>query len=301
MSVPTNTYQTYQSIGNREDLIDVITNIAPKETWFMSNIASTRATSIKHEWQTDTLASPTANAQIEGDDPAASAVTPTVRVQNSCQILWKPFQISETQQAIKKAGRSSEIDYQTTKATTELARDIEYAFIVNASEVTGTSGVARQLKGVLGWIATNVTTASATSEELGETKFNDNLALIWAQGGFPSYTLVGSYLKRKITGFSSNVKNVSAEAKVIANTVGLYQSEFGDINVRLHQVMNSAAPGSVINLGSLDLWAKAWLRPVLRSELAKTGSSTKYKVEAELTLESRQEKGSGKMTGFKSS
>jgi len=46
----------------------------------------------------------------------------------------------------------------------------------------------------------------------------------------------------------------------------------------------------------MGLWVKAWLRPVVREELARTGASRKYMIEAELTLEGRQEKGSGKIT-----
>jgi hypothetical protein len=300
MTVPTNTFQTYQSIGNREDLIDVITNISPKETWFTTNTANDRATAIRHEWQTDALAAAGANAQVEGDDFGAAAVVPTSRLANSCQILTKVFQLSETQQAIMTAGRSNELDYQTMKFSAELAKDIEYALIINASEVTGTAAVARQLKGALGWIATNVTTASATTVDLTETVYNDNLGLIWAQGGNPSYTLVGAYQKRKISGFTTNTRNVNADEKKLVSAVSIYESDFGIIQVRLHHVMNATAPGSILNLGELDLWHKAWLRPVKRLELAKTGSSDKWKIEAELTLESRQEKGSGKMTGFKS-
>ena len=55
-------------VGNREDLTDVIYNIAPTETPFMSNIGRTKCTSTYHEWQTDTLASPGLNQQLGGDD-----------------------------------------------------------------------------------------------------------------------------------------------------------------------------------------------------------------------------------------
>ena len=300
MGLPTDTQTVYHTVGNREDLIDVITNISPVDTWFMSNIGSTRATAIKHEWQTDALGAAAENAQLEGDDFAAAAVVATARLQNSCQILVKVFQITETQQAVVSAGRGSEVDYQQTKRSKELARDIEYALLINAAEVTGTSAAARKMKGALGWIATNVTTASATTVDLTEAVYNDNLALIWAQGGFPSYTLVGVYQKRKIAGFTSNVRNINADSQKIVNTVSVYESDFGVIQVRLHQQLNTSAAGTVLNLGVLDLWKKAYLRPILTTKLAKTGSSDKYKIEAELTLESRNEKGSGKMTGYKS-
>lgn len=298
MTPPTNTFQTYQSIGNREDLIDIITNISPMETWVTSNTGSTRAIATLHEWQTDTLSTATANAQKEGDDFTGDLISPTTRLGNYTQILVKPFTISETQRAIVAAGRNDEVDYQTLKKSKELARDIEYALVINSSSASGASGTARQLKGILGYIATNLTTATATSQTLDETTFNKNLSLVWVQGGYPTVTLVGAYQKQKISGFTSNTRRIEAEEKKLVNTVDIYESDFGTIMVRLHHILNDVQPTYIVNLGVLELWVKAWLRPVNRIELAKTGSADKYKIEAELTLESRNEKGSGLMTGF---
>src|SRR3990172_486721 len=126
MAVPTDTFQTYQAKGIREDLIDVITNISPVDTWFTSNSGTARAINTFHEWQTDVLAAAAANTVIEGDDAANVAIVPTVRTGNYTQILRKVFQITDTQEAVKKAGRDSEISYQTQKALKELAKDIEY-------------------------------------------------------------------------------------------------------------------------------------------------------------------------------
>jgi hypothetical protein len=293
------TFQVFQAVGNREDLIDMITTISPVDTWFTSNSGSVRAKNASaHDWQTDALAAAGANAQVEGSDASAGTVTPTVRLTNACQILRKTFLISNTQEAVDKAGRASEIDYQTMKHSKELARDIEYALIINASLVTGASDTARQLKGVLGFITTNETTATATSEEVSETLLNDNLGLIWAQGGRPTNTLVGGHVKRRIDAFTTNTRNVSADSSKVVSAIDVYQSSYGTIAIRLHHQVNTTAPGTLINLGEMSLWRKAWLRPVMREELAKAGSARKFMIEAELTLESGQEKGSGKMTGY---
>lgn len=299
MGLATNAFTAYHAAGNREDLIDVITNISPTDTWVTTNIGSTRAENIKHEWQTDALATAASNATLEGDDLSSGAITATSRLSNSCQILRKSFTVTDTQEAIKHAGRASEIDYQTMKISKELARDIEYAVVVNAAEVTGTSGVARQMKGLLGWIATNNTTASATTVDLNETLLNDNLALIWAQGGKPSNAIVGSYQKRRIDSFTTNTRNIMAEDQKLVAAVNLYQSSYGVIAVRLHTILNSASTTTVIILGDLELWQKAWLRPVNRQEIPRAGSARKFMMEAELTLEARQEKGSGKITLLK--
>src|SRR5215510_4967516 len=90
MAMPTNTFATYEAIGNREDLSDVIYRIDPTDTPFMTGIEREKATAVNHEWQTQALAAAdTANAQLEGDDAATTATTPTVRLGNICQISYK--------------------------------------------------------------------------------------------------------------------------------------------------------------------------------------------------------------------
>ena len=49
-------YKTYDTVGIREDLADIIYNISPTETPFMSGVAKTKATNTSHQWQTDALA-----------------------------------------------------------------------------------------------------------------------------------------------------------------------------------------------------------------------------------------------------
>ena len=93
MSVPSNTFQTFQAKGNREDLEDIIYNISPTDTPFMSNAGRGSAGAVFHEWQTDALASAsTTNAQVEGDDASAAAITATVRIGNYTQIFRKVAQ-----------------------------------------------------------------------------------------------------------------------------------------------------------------------------------------------------------------
>lgn len=50
MAQPTNTQETYTTIGIREDLSDIIYNIAPTDTPFMQSIGRASATQTKHEW-----------------------------------------------------------------------------------------------------------------------------------------------------------------------------------------------------------------------------------------------------------
>jgi hypothetical protein len=296
------TYQTYQSIGNREDLTNIITTITPVDTWFTSTSGTAKAKGTYHEWQTDALAAAAANAKVEGAATSAGSVTPTVRAGNYTQILEKAFQIANTEETIDKAGRKSEMAYQTMKHMKELARDIEYALLLNSAVASGASGTARELNGVNGWIATNVETGTATGDEdLIEDMFNDALQTIWAAGGFPKTCVSGAFQKRTISAFTTNTRYMVADENKLASAVDIYQSDFGTVTIRLHHQMQTTLPGTVFIFGDMDLWAKAWLRGVKKQREPFAGDAELWTMRTELTLESKQEKGSGSITQLNTS
>ena len=70
MAQPTNTLDSYDVRGIREDLQDIIYDISPEETPFYTKSAKAKATNTLHEWQTDALRSSADNAHIEGGDTA---------------------------------------------------------------------------------------------------------------------------------------------------------------------------------------------------------------------------------------
>jgi hypothetical protein len=155
------TFDTYASVGIREDLIDVIYNIAPSDTPFVSNVGSGSSKGTFHEWQKDTLEAVADNAVAEGADAAPAALTPTVRLGNYCQINEKTWVISGTDLVADNAGRGVEMAYQEAKKGLELRRDIEYVCVgVNKARDAGAgnaggSPLAREAATVLAWIATN--------------------------------------------------------------------------------------------------------------------------------------------------
>ena len=160
MAVPANTIQTVTRVGNREDLSDIIYNIAPTDTPFISAInAGGRgtATSVYTEWQTDSLAAADPNnAKVQGDDLANDTAAPTTRLGNYTQIFAKTIGTSTTQQAVKSAGRPNEHSYQLAKKGKENKRDMEARFTGNYAAVPPTSSVAGQAAGALAFMRTNV-------------------------------------------------------------------------------------------------------------------------------------------------
>ena len=164
MAMPTNTFATYEAIGNREDLSDVIYRIDPTDTPFMTGIEREKATAVNHEWQTQALAAvDSANAQLEGDDAATTVVTPTVRLGNICQISYKVPRVTGTQRAVEHAGRDDELAYQEMLKGLELKRDMEAILVgTNQPKVTGNDTTARKTASVLSLIGATDLVSFAT-------------------------------------------------------------------------------------------------------------------------------------------
>ena len=164
MAVPSNTFQTYQAIGNREDLSDVIYRIDPTDTPCMTAFEREKASAVNHEWQTQALAAvDTGNAVVEGDDATSDAATPSVRLGNLCQISDKVARVSGTQRAVEHAGRDDELEYQETLKGLELKRDMESILVgTNQAKAAGDGTTnPRKTASILSWIKTNTDKGSA--------------------------------------------------------------------------------------------------------------------------------------------
>ena len=143
MAQPSNTFYSYDSVGIREDLQDVIYQISPEETPFYSACKKVKASNTLHEWQTDTLRGSSDNKHIEGDDTVSEARAATTRLGNYTQIFKNSVSIPDTDEGLKKAGRAAEVAYQTLKIAKEQKLDIEKALFLNNARVAGSSSVAR--------------------------------------------------------------------------------------------------------------------------------------------------------------
>ena len=221
MAIVTNTFTTYSAKGIREDLSNVITNIAPEETPFMSNIGKENVSNTLYEWQTDTLAAAAANAQLEGDDVTSfDAVTATVRLQNYAQISRKTIILSNTEEVVNKAGRRSEVAYQIAKRSSELKRDQEFAMLNNAGTTSGSTTAARTSASLGAFVKTNVdfdttngvsptyTTlptlgrTDGTVRTFTETILKNVIQKVWTAGGTPKILMTGPINKQRVSGFA---------------------------------------------------------------------------------------------------
>jgi hypothetical protein len=307
MAQPTDTFDTADAVGIREDLINNIFNVDPDEVPLLSSMPKVSATATKHEWQTDALDTPAAdNAQIEGDDVAAAAITPTVRLDNQCQIARKSFTITGTLEATDRAGREKEHTYQALLKATALKTDMESSVFANNAKVVRNSGTAGEMAGIPSWLTSNVSAGATATEPTGDgtdargngtqraftsTILDAVLKSIWDNSGRkPDCAYMGSHNKQVASGFTNSRNlDIDAASKTLVTSIDVYDYDFGV--VRFEPNRHIAARDAIVV--TTDMLALAELRPMFQTTLAKTGDSEKYAMFWEGTLEVRNEKAHG--------
>jgi len=305
------TYQSYQSIGNREDLTDVIYNISPTDTPFMTSVGKTKATAVYHEWQTDSLdAVNVSNAVVEGATASDATLTPSVRVGNRTQISQKTVKISGTLETINKAGRKSEKAYQLAKASSEIKRDMEAILLSNQVAAAGNASTARTLGGLQTWLNSNYSGALGTAGSLGTTArvtgtdraftstiLNTVIQSTYVNGGSPTILMVTPAQKvvaSTFAGIATRYKDVPGNVQAaIIGAADVYVSDFGTISIVPNRFIPNTDNDDVAFLLDPEMAAVAYLRPFQTNELAKTGDADLTQLLVEYTLEVRNQAAHG--------
>jgi hypothetical protein len=311
MAVEAATYTTYDAVGNREDLSDIIYRTDPTDTPCMTAFEREKATAVNHEWLTQALASPDANnAVLEGDEATTDAVTAPVRLGNLTQISDKVARVSGTQQAVEHAGRDNEIEYQEMIKGLELKRDMETILVgTNQAKAAGAEGsTPRKTASILSWIKTNTnkgaggadpaaadgtgTRTDGTQRAFNEGQLKSVLNSIWTNGGKPDTIFVGGFNKQAFSTFTGRASpSEEAASKKIVATVKFYESDFGTLEVVANRFQR-ARDALVLQT---DMWAVAYItgRKMDSYKLAKTGDNERKQILSEYTLVARNEKASG--------
>jgi len=310
MAQPTNTLDSYDVKGIREDLSDVIYNISPEETPFYTACAKAKASNTFHEWQTDALRASAENAHIEGDDTVAESRGVTSRLGNYTQIFKNAVVIPGTDEGLNKAGRAREMAYQVLKIAKEQKLDIEKAMFANQARVAGSSSAARKLAGVPAWLntntnfqsgssgadptgdGTNARTDDGTPTAFSQTKFDSVMQATWVSGGKPDSVYLSAFQMNLALGFTGNNNqrsNVVAEDETVIKHMSVYVTPWGTVEFKPTRENR----GRDVFIMQDDMWAVGVLRSTRNEELAKTGDNEKRQVLTELTLVSRNEKANG--------
>lgn len=306
MAVTADTYLTFDTNGRKESFDNLVYNVAPTETPFVSSIGRKAIYNTRHQWQTDNLAAAANNKQLEGDDEVEQAQTATSLWDNYTQISSKRIKVSGTMQAVEKWGRGkNEMAYLVRKAGMELKRDIEFAVTQNGNANAGAEGTERQARGVDGWIftndllnggtspnpasGTNTAPVNGTQRAFTESLVREAQQLAYIEGGNPTVLMAGPFNRAIVdsfTGFQTRMDDAS-DKKLVA-TISVYVGPFGQLKV----VANRFQSARTAYLLDMEYWQLGVLRPMEIDELAKVGDATRKSLRTEYTLISRNERAS---------
>jgi hypothetical protein len=318
MAVLAGTKNTYDMVGIREDLLDDIYNISPEETPLLSLIGRGRATQRTHEWQTDSLAAPAANAHTEGADATFSTPTSTTRLGNRCQLMKKTVLVSGTARAVDTAGREDEFEYQMAKRVAELKLDMEFAISRSQGSSAGSSTVAPTLGSIESMLTQNVDSGTANSfggflsgdwllgSDGAQRTFTEAMLAsvaqqVYSAGGKPNYLMVGPFNKRQaslFTGIATQYReNTGRKRATILGSADVYVGEFGEYMIMPSRVQRDRTALLIQS----DMWKTAYLRPFKTEKLAKTGDGDKAQIIVEFTLRGNNPAASGKIADLTTS
>lgn len=281
---------TYDAVGNKDDVSEIITNIAPDETPLYSRIGRTKATAVTHEWLEDTLGEAEDNKNEEGYTYSTVNAEPRTRLSNYTQIMHRGVHVTDTQEAVLKYGLRSEMAYQMAKKLKELAFDCEQALLTQDTKTIGSMipPVPRVFGGLPYWIVTNVLSNGGTPRALTFDLINNALEQVWSVGGKPSILLVSPRNKRVISTFTAgNTKYMDGnKTKKLTQVISVLETDFGVMQCMTDRFM----PNNIVYGLSPEYLKKAFLRPFKTFDLPKINDMGRRAINGEWTLEMRAEK-----------
>lgn len=296
---------SYDDGSRRESLLSILRDVSPNtDNYFVSNLKKApNATNTLHEWVTFNTARPTStNFVAEGSAASYTVLSSPVRTSNVTAIVSRPVRVTGTEKAIAVATGEDPYVFQKAEAIKMLKADMEYA-IVNGVRASGASGTARGMTGIDGCISSNFTRrASGTS--FSEIEFNDIMQ--------DSYNAVGSMyiadllvcpmvIKRRVSGFTTNTRNIEAKEKRLTSEVQVYDSQVGkSVMIIPHKDVRAADGSLTVYALREDTFAMSFLtgREPQWQELAIDGDRSNGQYLTEFTLVSYAEKASCKRTGY---
>lgn len=241
------------AIGNREDLSDALTLLAPKETPLISLAKKTKAKATYHEWLVDKLDDPDGTAVNEGADVTSfeNAHDGVARLGNRTQHFRRSWRVSKEQEIVDSAG-PQDVARAIVKKTAELKRDIELRFLSDSDLATEDGSTANAARGLGDWldsagpsdVASDYRTPAASILAAAPTEItlNDVIASLFTVTGSANQLtlLAGTTLRKRVSEFTRTDNNASeavynvnqdATSKKVTLAVNIFDSDFGLVNV----------------------------------------------------------------------
>lgn len=322
-----NTFDTTNpgsAVSNREDLLDVLTILAPEETPVLSSAPKSKASATFVEWTVDSLSAPVTTGVAEGSDVTAftDKFAGRARLGNYVQKFRRDFMVSDLQNAVDSVG-PAKIAQAEAKAVREIKRDIEATLMSNNDRSVEDGGsTVYGLRGLGDWIdsagpadvpAAYRTPAASISASgaVTETAFNNLITSIYrVTGTTNSLTLVADTALRRVisdyartsgsSDYSVRQVTYNGEVSTIKLAVEMYESDHGMVSI-VNMNPDCAPDTSNKDTGYLinpDYYGVAELISLGSTRLPNLGGGDRGYVDSTLTLLVKHPGAHGKITAI---
>lgn len=288
------TFKTYDSVGAKEDVSDVISMLTPHKTPFLTSIGGPETVKQKlYSWQEDELEPGADNAQVEGFDATEEAVNTTEMLQNTTQIYSRTIKLSGSLQATDHYGRANELARQLVKKGKTLRLDHERSLVgVDQAMVLGSDSVARRTASFSQLIHAD-NKINAAGAPLDETMTRSAIRLAFNAGSDGAETFMvkpsDAELVSEFAGTADRVRDVGQTPAKIVVKVDIYVTALGTLRVTINREIKSdfAILYDPSMVRTTALKGRTWFRETL----AKTGDNTKIMLAGEYGLKHDNRKG----------
>ena len=335
MAVESGTFERFNlgsGIGDnvREDLSDVIYNIAPTEVPFQSNAGREKSSTDYKEWLIDDLAAAVNNAHIDGDEFDGDDLDNADRIGNYHQISRKDLIVSRRANIVNKAGRRSEMARQVAKGGKELRRDIETAATMRKVANPGARATAPEAAGVPAWITTNTSFGTGgadpalsstpngypnaagtvgTARALRESYILGECRAAYEAGGNPNMIMVSPQAKQALSNylFGSSARVATQyqdQGKMnnggvsVVGAVDVYITDFEKMDIVPNRFSPKGATASEVFILDTEYWAMSYLDGYHVEEIAQVGDARRRMLIADWTVCSKNEAASAIISGI---
>jgi hypothetical protein len=265
MSAPAG--QLFPSVGNREDLLDVLTYVDNKNTPISSTVARVGADISNpsvYSYLADSYSAPSLDGVVDSADVTdfADAAANRVLLSARAQKIRRTARVSDFQANIADVaaiGRRKEFSKAIARTILEVKRDVEAVISSDNDSVEGSGSVAYKTRGLGMWIGGSPTdlpipvsqrTPSASlnttaTSSLTESALQNVLQSIYEQTGSQDRLVLvaGPSLKKAVTNMTrftvnstSNVFNLRQTAQAansdrLVSNISFYEGDFSTVEI----------------------------------------------------------------------
>lgn len=278
-------FKTSAQVGIKQDLSNIVKDITPNDVPFVKSLKGETVVNYQFNWIEKDVTTGTKAAVAEGADVADAGTNYRTSKSNYTEIFAIGVEVSDTSAAVTQAGGAAYAE-RVSDAMKQILRQKEQVYL-NGQTSSGTIS-NRKTASLQAQVATalNYDKAGASmTKAFLDTALQDT----YNGGGVVDTVYCEPSMKPKLTTLltTARVTREAGQGKVITDSVDIYQSDFGDVNIIIDRHILAAD----IALVDSSCVSDCVLIPMNNKSLAETGLGKKSLINTECGLKLTHSKG----------